>query len=239
MCHPRIFRGRREKRLTCRQNGGIIRSDKPCSARSNSLRTLRRIAHHKHRNTEGGCLLLGAAAVRENEIRARHKIVKIDDVERRNQSRVRTAVESRVRRLSDRRVGMHGINEKNVGMRIAKRPHGGKHPPHRSPEAFPAVRRHEKHAASCRTFQHGMRIIRPYRRFQGVGHGIARNINALFRLSLPQKIFPCGQGRRKMIGGERRDGHAVEFLRKRRIKVACAQSRLHMSDRNFQIIAGK
>ena len=117
-------------------DGLLLRADEAQRTRSNALGALGRIAHDQYRLAERGSLLLNAAAVGEDQIRAGEEVVEIEHVERLYDADAVAAAELGIRLLADDRVHVDRINGAHIGMLLDDAADGAEHAVHRLAEVL-------------------------------------------------------------------------------------------------------
>lgn len=220
-----------DRRLLC--------ADKAQRSRRDAFGALRSIPHDKHGLAVAWALLLNAAGVGQAEMAARLKVVAIEHVKRFDDMDLRTVLQLFLRRLSDERIHVDGIDRPTVGMFVQNPPDRAEHPVHRFAQILPAVGGDEDKPVITRPFQLGMEIVFLHGMPHGVDDRVAGNVDGFRVLPLPDKI----------VGGELRWGEivaaddphrlAVELLRVRGVDVIGSQPGLHMADRDLQVEAGQ
>lgn len=205
--------------------------------RLDALGALGGVAHHEHRLAEPGRLLLDAAGVGEDEVRGRHEVVEVQDLERLDDAQAVEAVELLVGGLAHQGVHVDGIDRLDVGMLLHHAADGAEHAVHGLAQVLAAMRGDEDESAAPCPLQLRVRVALAHRGSERVDPGVAGDPDAPGGLPLVQQVPPARLRGREVVRGEDVDRLAVELLRPGAVDVARAQARLDVADRDLQVEA--
>lgn len=138
-----------------------------------ALGTLGGVSHDEDRLSQARRLLLDATRVGEDEVAAGHEVVEVKNLERVDDVEPVEAVELLVRRLSDERVHVDGVDRLGVGVLLHHAADGAKHAVHGLAQVLAAVSRDEDEAGALRPLELGMGVALAHGGAQGVDAGVS------------------------------------------------------------------
>ena len=126
----------------------LLGADELQRACCHALGTLGGVAHDEHGLAQARGLLLDAARVGEDDVADGHEVVEVENLERVDDMQPVEAVKLLVRRLTDERVHVDGVDRLGVGVLLHHAADGAKHAVHGLAQVLAAVRRDEDEAGS-------------------------------------------------------------------------------------------
>lgn len=149
-----------------------------------ALGTLGGVSHDEDRLSQARRLLLDATRVGEDEVAAGHEVVEVKNLERVDDVEPVEAVELLVRRLSDERVHVDGVDCLCVRMLLHHAADGAEHAVHGLAQVLAAVRRDEDEAGALSPIELGMGVPLAHGGAQGVDAGVSGDPDLRFGLAL-------------------------------------------------------
>ena len=216
-------------------DGPLLGADEAEGPGLHALGALGGVAHDEHGLAETWRLLLDAAGVGEDEVRASHEVVEVNDLQRVDDAQAVEAVQFLVRRLPHLRVHVYGVDGLGVRPLLHDPADGAEHAVHGLAQVLPAVRRDEDEAGPLRPVERGVRVALPHRVAEGVDAGVARDEDSPCGLRLIEEVPPRGVRGREVPPTDDVHRLAVELLRPRAIEIAGTETSLHMTNGNLQI----
>ena len=235
MGHGRILRRFVEQAGELAIDGLPLGAHQTQRARLDALGALGGVAHDEHGLAETWRLLLDATGVGEDEVRASHEVVEVNDLQRVDDAQAVEAVQFLVRRLPHLGVHVYGVDGLGVRPLLHDATYRAEHAVHGLAQVLAAVRRDENEAAARGPVEFGIRVVVPHRVAQGVDAGVAGDEDALVGLRLVEEVLPGG-----LRGGEvptRHDVHrlAVELLGPGAVEVPGPEARLDMPHGDLEV----
>lgn len=235
--HARVLRVVGEQTAKLAVDHVLVGAHELEGPRLDALGALSGVAHHEHWLAEAGRLLLDAAGVGEDEVRGRHEVVEVQDLERLDDVQAVEAVELLVGRLAHQGVHVDGVDRLGVGVLLHDAADGAEHAMHGLAQVLAAVRGDQDEAAAAGPLQLRMRVALAHRGGERVDPGVAGDPDVPGGLALVQQVPPARLGGREVVPGDDVDRLAVELLRPGAVDVARAQARLDVADRDLQVEA--
>lgn len=129
-------------------DGLLLGADEAQRAGLHALGPLGGVAHDEHGLAERGRLLLDAAGVGEDQVRARHEVMEVHDLERVDDAQAVEAVELLVGGPPHQRVHVYRVYGLRIGPLLHDAAYGAEHAVHGLAQVLPAVRGDEDEAAA-------------------------------------------------------------------------------------------
>lgn len=215
----------------------LLGADELQRAGGHALGALGGVAHDEDRLSQARRLLLDATRVGEDEVAAGHEVVEVKHLERVDDVQAVEAVELLVRRLSDERVHVDGVDRLGVGVLLHHAADGAEHAVHGLTQVLAAVRRDEDEAGALRPLELGMGVALAHGGAQGIDSGVAGDPDLRLRLALVQKVLLAGLSGGEVVLAHDVDGLAVELLGPGTVDVVRAQARLDVAHGDLKVKA--
>lgn len=237
MAHRLVLSLVREKTAELAVDDVLLGADELQRAGGHALGALRGVAHDEHRLAKTRCLLLDAARVGEDEVAGGHEVVEVEHLERVDDVKPVEAVELLVRRLTDERVHVDGVDRLGVGVLLHHAADGAEHSVHGLAQVLAAVRRDEDEAGALSPLELGMGVALAHGGAQGVDAGVAGDPDLRFRLALVEQVLLGRLRGGEVVLAHDVDDLTVELLRPGTVDVVRAQAGLDVPHGDLQVEA--
>lgn len=237
MAHGLVLRLVREQAAELTVDDVLLGAHEFQRAGRHTLGTLGGVAHHEHGLAQTRCLLLDAARVCQDKVARGHEVVEVENLERVDDVKSVEAVELLVRRLTDERVHVDGVDRLGVGVLLHHAADGAEHSVHGLAQVLAAVRRDEDEAGALSPLELGMGVPLAHGGAKGVDSRVAGDPDLRLRLALVQKVLLAGLSGGEVVLAHDVDSLAVELLGPGAVDVVRAQAGLDVPHRDLQVEA--